>query len=159
MQHRILRAHDLRRRIRKHPATLEEDRELELQRSILIVEDNLDNRIIYSEVLRHAGYRILEAANGREGVEMSIRHRPDLILMDLSMPVMDGWEAVRAIKRDARTASIPVCALSAHVVVDGDYARSTAAGFACYLTKPIEPKDVLREVERRLAPRAAVGAA
>ena len=67
---------------------------------------------------------------------------------------MDGWEAVREIKRDPRTSGTPMCALSAHVVVDGDYARSIAAGFACYLTKPIEPKDVLREIERRLAPRA-----
>jgi len=115
-------------------------------KQILIVEDSFDNRMIYRDLLRHAGFDVIEASNGRKGVERALSDQPDLILMDLSMPVMDGWQAVRHLKSDPRTASIPVLALTAHVVVDGDYGNAAEAGFARYLTKPIEPKDVLREI-------------
>jgi two-component system cell cycle response regulator DivK len=119
---------------------------------VLIVEDNFDNREIYAELLRHAGYVTLEAENGLRGVEKAFEHLPDIILMDLSMPLMDGWEAIEVLKKDSRTASIPVLAVSAHVILNGDYARAQQAGFSCYLTKPVEPKDVLREVQARIGP-------
>ena len=114
---------------------------------ILIVEDNFDNRAIYTVLLESAGYKVLEALNGAEGVRLAESCLPDLILMDLSMPVLDGWGAIALLKRNVRTAAIPVIALSAHVIVNGDYRRAEEAGFAAYLTKPIEPKQVLREVE------------
>lgn len=123
-----------------------------MAKRVLIVEDNFDNREIYAELLRHAGYVTLEAENGLRGVEKAFEHLPDIILMDLSMPLMDGWEAIEVLKKDSRTASIPVLAVSAHVILNGDYARAQQAGFSCYLTKPVEPKDVLREVQAHIGP-------
>ena len=123
-----------------------------MSKRVLIVEDNFDNREIYAEILRHAGYEIIEAENGARGVEKARDHLPDLILMDLSMPLMDGWEAIAVLKADERTASIPVLAVSAHVVMDGDYRRAESAGFSSYITKPIEPKAVLQEVRTRIGP-------
>ncbi|HEX6070615.1 MAG TPA: response regulator [Longimicrobiaceae bacterium] len=123
-----------------------------MAKRVLIVEDNFDNREIYAELLRHAGYVTLEAENGLKGVEKAFEHLPDIILMDLSMPLMDGWEAIEVLKKDSRTASIPVLAVSAHVILNGDYARAQQAGFSCYLTKPVEPKDVLREVQAHIGP-------
>lgn len=125
-----------------------------MSKRILIVEDNFDNREIYAEILRHAGYETLEAENGMRGVEKAREHLPDLILMDLSMPLMDGWEAIAVLKGDERTAAIPVLAVSAHVVMNGDYRRAEAAGFDTYITKPIEPKMVLQEVQARIGPAA-----
>lgn len=122
------------------------------RKTVLLVEDQLDNRVIYSTMLEHAGFAVLEAANGDEGVRRAREHRPDIVLMDLSMPVMDGWGAVRQLKSDPATAPIPVCALSAHVLIDGDAERARAAGFECYLTKPIEPRAVLEVVERQIGP-------
>jgi two-component system, cell cycle response regulator DivK len=126
--------------------------EATVSKRILIVEDNFDNREIYAEILRHAGYDILEAENGMRGVEKALEHLPDIILMDLSMPLMDGWEAIAVLKGDSRTAAIPVLAVSAHVVMNGDYRRAEAAGFSSYITKPVEPKEVLREVRTRIGP-------
>jgi CheY-like chemotaxis protein len=126
--------------------------ETSVPKRVLIVEDNFDNREIYAELLRHAGYVTLEAENGLRGIEKAREHLPDIILMDLSMPLMDGWEAMEALQKDTRTARIPVLAVSAHVILDGDYARARDAGFISYLTKPVEPKDVLREVEARIGP-------
>ena len=117
-----------------------------MRKRVLIVEDNFDNREIYAEILRFAGYEILEAENGARGVEKAQEHLPDI------MPLMDGWEAIAVLKGDARTASIPVLAVSAHVVMNGDYRRAEAAGFISYITKPVEPKEVLREVQSRIGP-------
>jgi CheY-like chemotaxis protein len=121
-------------------------------KTILIVEDNYDNRAIYATMLGSVGYRVVEARNGAEGVARARGTRPDLIVMDLSMPVLDGWGAMAELKADPSTADIPVLALSAHVVLDGDYRRSRDAGFVAYLTKPIEPKAVLREILELIGP-------
>ena len=123
-----------------------------MAKRVLIVEDNFDNRAIYAELLRHAGYQIIEADNGLRGVEKAKEHRPDIILMDLSMPLMDGWEAIAVLKGDSRTSSIPVLAVSAHVIMNGDFHRAEEAGFSCYLTKPVEPKHVLQEIQSRIGP-------
>lgn len=123
-----------------------------MSKRVLIVEDNFDNRAIYAELLRHAGYQIIEAENGLRGIERAREYQPDLILMDLSMPLMDGWEAIAVLKGDAATSSIPVLAVSAHVIMNGDYHRAEEAGFSCYLTKPVEPKHVLFEVQTRIGP-------
>ena len=120
-------------------------------KTVLIVEDNYDNRAIYTVALEIAGFQVIEAHNGEEGVQLARECRPDIIIMDLSMPVLDGWGAVQKLKSDPGTAHIPVLALSAHVVLNGDYRRSREAGFAAYLTKPVEPKQVVLEVQAHLA--------
>jgi two-component system, cell cycle response regulator DivK len=126
------------------------------KKTVLIVEDQPDNRIIYSTILEHAGFDVLEAKNGEEGVRCAYEHHPDLILMDLSMPVLDGWEAVRRLKSDPEMAGTPVCAISAHVPCDGDAERAQDSGFECYLTKPLDPREVLEEVEKRIGPAGEV---
>ena len=116
-------------------------------KTILIVEDNEDNRLIYSQYLTHGGFRVLEAANGAEGIEAARRERPDIILMDISMPVMDGLTATRHLKADAELSAIPVIALTAHAMpADEEMARD--AGCDGYISKPVMPKDVRAEVER-----------
>lgn len=114
--------------------------------TVLLVEDDRDNRAIYQTILEHAGYRVLLAVNGVEGVALARQELPDMILMDLAMPEMDGWAAIRLIREDPRTASIPVHALSAHVLLEGGFKEAIAAGFHGYLTKPVEPKRVLQRV-------------
>lgn len=123
-------------------------------KTVLLVDDDGDNRTIYRVILEHAGYTVLEAANGVDGLRLAREHLPDIILLDLSMPLLDGWGAIRELKEDDRTAHLPVCALSAHVLLAGDYERAREAGFECYLTKPIEPREVLQEVQERIGPAA-----
>jgi two-component system, cell cycle response regulator DivK len=120
------------------------------EKTVLIVEDNYDNRVIYHTILAIAGYRVLEAGNGQAGVQIAKEQSPDLILMDLSMPVMDGWTAIGHLKEDEATREIPVCALSAHVPFGHTRKRARQAGFECYLLKPIEPKAVLQVVRERI---------
>lgn len=115
-----------------------------LPKLVLIVEDNDDNRVIYSALLEHHGLNVICARDGREGVEQAKRCKPDLILMDIMMPVMDGWEATRRIRQDEATSSLPVVALSACGQVDAGRARET--GFSAWLSKPIEPSRLLREI-------------
>jgi CheY-like chemotaxis protein len=115
--------------------------------TILLVEDNEDNRIIYSTVLRHLGYEVVEALDGVEAVALARSRQPDLILMDISIPVMDGWEATRVLRADALTKDIPIIALTAHALAD-DRERAQAVGFTAYLAKPIEPRAVVAEVQR-----------
>ena len=116
-------------------------------KTILIVEDNEDNRLIYSQYLTHAGFRVLEAGNGAEGLQVARRERPDIILMDISMPVMDGLTATRHLKGDPDLRTIPVVALTAHAMpTDEQMARE--AGCDGYVSKPVMPRDVRAEVER-----------
>ncbi|HET8654415.1 MAG TPA: response regulator [Longimicrobiaceae bacterium] len=120
-----------------------------MSRTILIVEDNPDERRIFSEYLRFVGVRILEAADGDQGLRRAREHHPTLILLDLSMPVMDGWTVIRQLKLDRATAPIPVLAITAHHM---PYTRLEAAGFCGYLEKPLAPYRVLEEVERCIGP-------
>ena len=117
--------------------------------TILLVEDNEDNRTVYATILRHAGYRVIEAIDGEEGVDKAGSEQPQLILMDISIPVIDGWEATRLLKRDLKTKHIPVVALTAHALAS-DRAKAIEIGFDGYLTKPCEPRAVLREINRLL---------
>ena len=116
---------------------------------VLLVEDNLHNRKIFAGVLSHYGFTVREAVDGAQAVSMALADPPDLILMDLSLPVMDGWEATRQIKEIPELAKIPVIALTAHAMAD-DEERARAAGCDGYLSKPISPKLVVAEVERVL---------
>lgn len=117
---------------------------------VLLVEDNLHNRRIFAGILRHYGYDVTEAVNGEEGLEMARQLVPDLVLMDLSLPVMDGWEATRRIKNEPALKAIPVVALTAHAMA-GDESRALEAGCDAYLSKPISPKKLVEEVQRILA--------
>jgi CheY-like chemotaxis protein len=118
-------------------------------RTVLLVEDNEDNRIVYSTILRYYGYRVLEAHNGVEGVSLAREARPDLILMDIGLPELDGWEATRRIKADATTRQIPVVALTAHALAEHRQ-QAIAAGCDGYLAKPVEPREVVAEVRRHI---------
>jgi CheY-like chemotaxis protein len=116
---------------------------------ILLIEDHEDNRNIYRTILEYSGFRVLLASDGREGVHMAREGQPDLILMDISIPHIDGWEATRILKGDPATADIPVIALTAHALPE-DRARAEAVGCEGYLTKPVEPRRVIEEVNRFL---------
>lgn len=119
---------------------------------VLLVEDNLHNRKIFSSMLTHKGYVVKEALDGNQAVEMAVSEPPDIILMDLSLPVMDGWEATRQIKNNAQLKHIPILALTAHAMA-GDEEQALEAGCDGYLTKPISPSKVVEEVEKVLRGR------
>lgn len=117
--------------------------------AILLVEDNLHNRRIFQGVLSHAGFAVVEAEDGGRAMELAVASPPDLILMDLSIPVIDGWECTRRLKADPRTRSVPIIALTAHAM-RGDEERAREAGCDGYLSKPISPRKVVEEVRRVL---------
>ncbi|MGL4965763.1 MAG: response regulator [Inquilinus sp.] len=115
--------------------------------TILYVEDNEDNVYMLSSRLQRRGFEVIVARDGAEGVEMAGRERPDLVLMDLSLPVIDGWEATRQIK--AAASGTPVIALSAHAMA-GDREKALAAGCDDYDTKPVDLPRLLRKIEALL---------
>ncbi|MEP7066313.1 MAG: response regulator, partial [Gemmatimonadota bacterium] len=104
-------------------------------KTVLLVEDNEDNRIVYSTILQHFGYVVMEALNGEEGIAKARAERPDLILMDISIPVIDGWEATQVLKRDPETRGIPIIALTAHALAS-DREKAMEVGCDSYLAKP-----------------------
>ena len=117
---------------------------------ILIVEDNEMNRDMLSRRLMRKGFEIVMAEDGQKGVEMSKSENPDLILMDLSLPVMDGWEATSTIKANPDTNSIPIIVLTAHAMA-GDREKALGAGADEYDTKPIEFKRLLGKIKEFLS--------
>ncbi|MGB3543978.1 response regulator [Rubrivirga sp.] len=114
--------------------------------TILLVEDNEMNRDMLSRRLARKGYDVTIAVDGGEGVRLAQDERPDLVLMDMSLPVLDGWEATRRIKADAATASIPVIALTAHAM-NGDEAKCREAGCDDFDTKPVDLKRLLGKIK------------
>ena len=116
---------------------------------ILLVEDNEMNRDMLSRRLARKGYEVVMAVDGAQGVAMALSEAPDLILMDMSLPVMNGWEATGAIRRDERTKGIPVIALTALAMV-GDREQALAAGCDDYDTKPIELPRLLEKISALL---------
>lgn len=122
--------------------------------TILIVEDNEDNRIVYSTMLRHFGFTVEEAENGAEGIHKARTKHPDLILMDIAIPLVDGWEAVQRLKKDPTTADIPIVALTAHAM-PADREKAIQVGCDGYLAKPCEPRAVVEEVRRILESKTA----
>jgi CheY-like chemotaxis protein len=122
--------------------------------NILVVEDSPDIRALIRMLLEPAGHRVSIASDGREGVEAARRERPDLVLMDLSLPVLSGWEATRQIKSDPATSSIAVLAVTAHAM-QGDRERALAAGCDGFLSKPIDEETFAKEVSMWLAERKA----
>jgi two-component system, cell cycle response regulator DivK len=114
---------------------------------VLLVEDNEDNRTVYRTILEHFGYGVIEARNGEDGVRIAREEHPDLILMDISIPVIDGWEATKILKGDDKTRNIPIIALTAHALAT-DRAKASEVGCDGYLAKPCEPRRVVAEVEK-----------
>ena len=117
---------------------------------ILIVEDNEMNRDMLSRRLIRRGFEIVMAVDGAEGIAAAKTETPDLVLMDMSLPVVDGWEATRRLKADAATAAIPVIGLTAHAMA-GDRDRVIEAGCDDYDTKPVELPRLLQKIEALLA--------
>ena len=117
--------------------------------NILMVEDNEMNRDALSRRLQRSGYRVITAVDGREGVELATTAKPDLILMDMSLPIMDGWAATGALKSAPETQDIPIIALTAHAMT-GDREKALAAGADDYDTKPVVYKRLLGKIEALL---------
>ena len=119
-------------------------------KTVLLVEDNEDNRIVYSTILRHFGYTVTEALNGEEGISKARAEKPDLILMDISIPIIDGWEATQVLKHDPATNDIPIIALTANAMKDDDR-KCIEAGMDDYLTKPLDRTLLAQCLERHLS--------
>ena len=117
---------------------------------ILLVEDNEMNRDMLSRRLLRRGFEVLLAENGQSGVELTVSEKPDLILMDMSLPIMDGWEATRRIKADPATCGIPIIALSAHAMAS-DREMALAAGCDDYDSKPVDLPRLVQKIEQLLA--------
>ena len=115
-------------------------------KKVLVVEDVDFNRDLLVQLLEDK-YQVIEALNGQEGIDFAQRERPDLILMDLSLPVMDGWEATRRLKADDNLRSIPVIALTAHAMV-GDEEKALAAGCDDYLIKPLDEEILMARIAK-----------
>ena len=116
---------------------------------ILVVDDYQDAREMYAEYLQFSGFRVAEARNGNEAIDQAFALRPDLILMDLSLPGKDGWEATRELKADDRTRHIPIVALTGHALA-GASDGAKKAGCDSFVTKPCLPDDLVVEVRRML---------
>jgi CheY-like chemotaxis protein len=122
---------------------------------VLVVDDFADNREMYSEYLSFSGYDVIEARNGKEAVDAAQQRQPDIIIMDLSLPVMDGWEATRRLKADDRTRRIPVVALTGHALA-GHSKGAKEAGCDSFLAKPCLPDQLVAEIRRMLEAGKAV---
>jgi two-component system, cell cycle response regulator DivK len=121
---------------------------------ILVVDDFEDGREMYASYLRFSGYRVDEAADGREALEKAYTLLPDIILMDLSLPGIDGWQATRELKKDERTAKIPIVALTGHAL-EAHSRSAREAGCDAFIVKPCMPMDLLNEIKRILDTAAA----
>ena len=120
-----------------------------MTKRILIIEDQEDNRAIMRDLLTGAGFELIEAADGEEGVKLARSERPDLILMDIQLPVIDGYEATRRIKAIAELKSIPIIAVTSYAL-SGDEAKTREAGCDGYVAKPFSPRHLLAKVREFL---------
>ena len=119
------------------------------KKRILIIEDQEDNRAIMRDLLGAAGYDLIEATDGGEGVELAKKERPDLILMDIQLPVLDGYEATRQIRTYAELKTVPIIAVTSYAL-SGDEAKTRAAGCNGYVAKPFSPRELLAKVREYL---------
>jgi len=122
---------------------------------VLVVEDEKDNMDLFCQILEFHGCQVLKAGDGREAINMTQSEAPDLILMDLSLPALDGWEATRTIKAIPHLADIPIVALTAHAMV-GDRERALQAGCDGYISKPIEVARFYGDLQKYLVEDAAL---
>jgi two-component system, cell cycle response regulator DivK len=121
-----------------------------MSQRILVIEDQPDNRTILRDLLSAAGFVVLEAEDGQAGIATALAERPDLILMDIQMPIVDGYAATRQIKAAPGMAAVPIIAVTSHALA-GDEAKTRAAGCDGYIAKPFSPRALLAEVRRFLA--------
>jgi|SRR5262249_26023929 len=121
-----------------------------MSKRILVVEDQEDNRRILRDMLGNAGYELIEAESGEEAVMAVEAQRPDLILMDIQLPIMDGYEAARRIKSNPEMKAVPIIAVTSYALA-GDEAKALAAGCTAYITKPYSPRALLAKVREYLA--------
>ncbi len=119
---------------------------------ILVVEDNQDNREMVVKVLKFNGYQVVEAVDGEEAIEKAKAEDPDLILLDIFLPKMDGYEATRRLKGDTSLRNIPIIALTAHAM-KGSMEEALAAGCDGYISKPIDVRELPKHIQRFLKPR------
>ena len=118
-------------------------------RTILVADDEPDNRAIMAAALAASGYKVCEASDGAEAVELALRERPDLILLDMAMPGVSGWDAIRRIKAMPQTRDIPVFAFTAYALA-GDELKAKEAGCDGYVSKPCVPKDVVEKIRGKV---------
>lgn len=123
-------------------------------RTVLVVDADLDARAIVAGILRHHAYQALEAATGEEALALARRHRPDLILIEIRLPAIDGWSLCDILRSTPSTADIPVCFCTA-TVADFARERSRAAGADCFVSKPFRPRHLVERVERLIGPPTA----
>jgi two-component system, cell cycle response regulator DivK len=116
-----------------------------MRKRILVVEDQEDNRRILRDLLTNAGYEIIEAENGEEALAVAARERPDLILMDIQLPLLDGYEVTRRIKADPALCAIRIIAITSYAL-SGDESKARAAGCDAYVTKPYSPRALLAKI-------------
>jgi two-component system cell cycle response regulator DivK len=121
-----------------------------MSKRILVVEDQEDNRQILRDLLGNAGYELVEAIDGEQALAAYAKQRPDLILMDIQLPVMDGYETTRRIRADPESKAIPIIAVTSYALT-GDEAKALAAGCNDYVTKPYSPRALLAKVSEHLA--------
>ena len=120
-----------------------------MTKRILVVEDQEDNRQILRDLLASADYEMTEAENGQEALDAVAKERPDLILMDIQLPIMDGYEATRRIKADPATKSIPIIVVTSYAL-SGDEGKAREAGCDAYVTKPYSPRQLLAKIREYL---------
>jgi two-component system, cell cycle response regulator DivK len=120
-----------------------------MSRKILVVEDQEDNRQILRDLLASAGYEMSEAENGEDALTEVAKQRPDLILMDIQLPIMDGYEATRRIKSDPKTRAIPIIVVTSYAL-SGDETKAREAGCDAYVTKPYSPRALLAKIKEFL---------
>jgi two-component system cell cycle response regulator DivK len=125
-----------------------------MPKTVLIIEDDPDTRTIYSSALGDRGYNVLTATQGAEGVHIARRARPELILMDIRMPVLDGWGAARYLRADSATRHIPICAISAYGIDEEDDEVGGRVELESFVMKPLAPRAVVDLVERHIGPPA-----
>ncbi len=123
-----------------------------MMKHILVVEDQEDNRQILRDLLTNAGYEMTEAVNGQEALAEVANRRPDLILMDIQLPVMDGYEATRRIRTNPDLKSVPIIAVTSYALA-GDESKALAAGCDAYVTKPFSPRQLLAKIREYLPDR------
>jgi two-component system cell cycle response regulator DivK len=121
-----------------------------MSKRILVVEDTENNRRILNDLLTHAGFEVIEAVDGEKGVAMAAERRPDLILMDIQLPLVDGYEATRRIKSDPDLRAIPIIVVTSYAL-SGDEAKARAAGCDGYIAKPFSPRVILAKVREFLS--------
>ena len=121
-----------------------------MNETILVVEDQEDNRKILRDLLTNKGYKVIEVEDGYQGIQQTLEHHPDLILMDIQLPGIDGYEVIRRIKNDTKISKIPIIAVTSYAL-SGDSKKAFDAGCDGYVAKPYSPKKLLKMIQETLS--------